>query len=272
MATIDFPQPREIVLTDGKTQAGVIPEIGLVSHFQVAEWPVLYRPTTTGNVRRWGIPLMIPNFSRLRNGLFIEKNTQLPTHGFGRDMPWSVIQQDTASVAMQLTSNKQTRAQYPYEFTFTALIAVSAETLTYTLSMENLSAEVMPIAPGFHPYFSVVQQDKQEVVVCGLNIDPANIDWDALPPNEPYPFPHRVSLAIPQHGTITIEEKPVADHYSLAMMQVWSEPASAPDHDFICFEPIVTSEDGLNRPQDRLNIPPHTTHTLQLVIKAEPTY
>ncbi|BCL82652.1 aldose 1-epimerase [Ktedonobacteria bacterium brp13] len=263
-------QPHEIILTHGKTQLGVIPEICLVSRFQVADWPVLYRPPETGNIRRWGIPLMIPNFSRLKNGLFVEKNTHLPVHGFGRELPWTITGQDTASITLQLTSNEQTRPQYPYEFTFTAQIAVTAETLLYTLSMENRNDVVMPIAPGFHPYFSVAQQDKPRIVVHGLEIDPARIDWDTQPPNDPYPFPHHVSLEIPQHGVITIEEKPIDNHYSLTTMQVWSEPVSAPDHNFVCFEPVVTSEDGLNRPADRLNIPPQTTHTLQLEINVKP--
>jgi hypothetical protein len=62
---MNFPTPRERVLTRGNTLIGVIPELCLVSHFQVDSWQVLYRPAETGNVKRWGLPLMIPNFSRL---------------------------------------------------------------------------------------------------------------------------------------------------------------------------------------------------------------
>ncbi len=274
MATFtNFPMQREHVLTCGNTKVAVIPEICLVSHFQVGSWPVLYRAAETGNVKRWGLPLMIPNFSRLKQGIFREKGTTLPIHGFGRNLPWTVVEQEQTHLSIQLTSNEQTRQNYPYEFTFTAKIAVGEEgtegTLTYTLTMENRSDEVMPIAPGFHPYFSVEQQDKAQLIVDGLaDFAAAKVQWNTQPPNQPYAFPHQVTIKFPQRGTLTILEQPVADAYVLSTMQVWSEPASAPDHDFVCFEPVVTSEDGLNRPQDRLNIKPHSSQQIILQFRA----
>src|SRR2546430_7624051 len=102
---MNFPTQRERVLTYGNTTIGIISDICLVSHFQVGSWQVLYRPEETGNVKRWGLPLMIPNFSRLKDGIFKEKNTTLPIHGFGRDLPWTVVSgQDrgVTSLKMQL--------------------------------------------------------------------------------------------------------------------------------------------------------------------------
>src|SRR5207302_8885553 len=147
---MNFPTPRERVLTHGNTTIGVISDICLVSHFQVGPWQVLYRPQETGSVKRWGLPLMIPNFSRLKDGIFKEKDTLLPIHGFGRNLPWPVIEQDSSRISIQLTSNAETRRTYPYEFTFTATIVAGEEMLMYTLKIENCSDEVMPIAPGFH--------------------------------------------------------------------------------------------------------------------------
>src|SRR6266516_4013149 len=165
---MNFPTAREKVLTDGNTTIGIIPEICIVSHFQVGSLPVLYRPMETGNVKRWGLPLMLPNFSRLKDGIFKDKNTTLPIHGFARNLPWTTVEQDTAHLSMQLTSSDATRPHYPYEFTFTAIVTVGQGSLTYTLQMENRSNEPMPIAPGFHPYFSVAQQDKAQIAVEGL--------------------------------------------------------------------------------------------------------
>lgn len=264
-----FPTPREHLLTYGDTTIGVIPEICLVSHFQVGSWPVLYRPLATGNVKRWGLPLMIPNFSRLKDGVFKEKGTSLPIHGFGRILPWTVDEQDASSISIQLTSSDATRSSYPYEFTFTAHIAAGAGTLTYTLTMENRSDENMPIAPGFHPYFSVPQSVKSQVVVDTLpDFNVSAFQWDTQPPNNPYVFPHRVAVQIPSYGTVTIAELPDGDRYLLSAMQVWSESVTAPDHAFICFEPIVSAEDALNRPADRLNIPPHTSQQIILQLTA----
>src|SRR5712691_7560005 len=122
----------------------------------------------------------------------------------------------------------------------------------------------MPIAPGFHPYFKVAQQDKPRLIVDGPpGFEVGAFDWDKNPPDNPYPFPplrnamsatcslgevgptlrhtllppHQVTIQVPQRGTLTIEEVPQDGVYRLAVMQVWAEPASKPDHDFVCFEP-----------------------------------
>lgn len=266
-----FPTERERVIRSGNTVIGIIPELSLVTQFQVDAWEVLYRPSETGNVKRWGLPLMIPNFSRLKDGIFQEKGTTLPIHGFGRNLPWAVIDHTDTSITIQLSSSDATRHDYPYEFTFTAMITVGEGTLLYTLTMENRSDEVMPIAPGFHPYFTVAQAEKPHLVVDtipGFAVD--NFQWDIKPPDNPFTFPHNVTIQVPQHGTLTITELPDEGAYKLKNIQVWSEPAEKPDHDFVCFEPIVTSEDGLNRPADRLNIEPHGTQRILLQFTAKP--
>src|SRR6266576_3177613 len=106
---MNFPTPREQILSSGNTTIGIIPELSLVSHFQVGSWQVLYRPVETGNVKRWGLPLMIPNFSRLKDGIFKEKDTLLPIHGFGRNLPWTFIEMEDTNLAMQLSSSDATR-------------------------------------------------------------------------------------------------------------------------------------------------------------------
>lgn len=271
VATLTFPTPGEYLLRCGQTSAGILPDICLLSHFQADAWHILYRPLCTGNTRRWGMPLMIPNFSRLKNGVFLEKHTTLPIHGFGRDLPWAVIAHNETSLSMQLRSNSTTLAHYPYECTFTATITLAEKTLTYDLTMENHTDETMPIAPGFHPYFAITQLDKARLVLTGLpTIVPASIDWDNQPPDEPCPFPHQVAIQFPHQGVLSIAELPHDGRYLLTTMQVWSEPITQPDHEFVCFEPTVSSEDALNRPADRLNIPPHQSQSLTLQLKAQP--
>ena len=272
MATFTtFPMEREIVLKSGDTQIGIMPDICLVSHFQVGTWPVLYRAEETGNVKRWGLPWMIPNFSRLKDGVFKEKETTLPAHGFGRNLPWSVVERSSNSLSMQLLSSESTRTSYPYEFTFTSTIQTGEGTLTYTALIENRSDESMPIAPGFHPYFTISQANKARLVTDGPEgFMVKDFQWDTNPPNNPYPFLHTVTVEVPDYGTLIISEEAIRGVYSLKTMQVWSEPVTAPDHAFVCFEPVVTSEDGLNRPEDRLNIPAQSTHQIILRLQAKP--
>ncbi len=266
-----FPTIRERVLTSGDTTIGIIPEVCLVSHFQVGVWRVLYRPDETGNIKRWGLPLMIPNFSRLKDGIFQEKHTTLPIHGFGRTMPWRMMEEEKTRLSMQLLSSDATRPDYPYEFAFTATIEAGEGTLTYTVTMENWGDEPMPIAPGFHPYFAVSQEDKSRIVAAGLpGFRISDYDWVLNIPDKANPFLHHVTVQIPRGGNLTIEEIPTDDGYALANMQVWSDTPTRPDCDFVCFEPTVGSEDALNRPADRLNIAPHSSRQIVLRLTAQP--
>src|SRR5438552_7632091 len=198
---MNFHTSHERVLNLGNTTIGVISDICLFSHFQVGFWQVLYRQTETGNVKRWGLPLMIPNFSRLKDGIFKEKGTTLPIHGFGRNLPWTLIAQDESNISIQLSSNDTTRTNYPYEFTFTVTVTASEKTLSYLLTIENRSDETMPIAPGFHPYFTVAQQDKPDLIIDGLpDFDVSAFDWNTHPPDNPYPFHHDVTIRFPRLG------------------------------------------------------------------------
>jgi galactose mutarotase-like enzyme len=43
-----------------------------------------------------------------------------------------------------------------------------------------------------------------------------------------------------------------------------------PQHEFVCFEPTVSSEDALNRPADRLNIAPNSSRQIVLQLTAKP--
>jgi galactose mutarotase-like enzyme len=268
---MSFPTAREYVLTCGNTTIGVIPEICLITHFQVGSWQILYRPIQTGNIKRWGMPLMIPNFSRLNKGTLQEKGTKLPIHGFGRILPWEIIERDSTHLVIQLTSSEATLKSYPYEFTFNVNISVEEGILTYILTMENHSNENMPIAPGFHPYFTVAQSEKLKIKTGNLpEFEAQTFDWVEHIPDNPYPFPHHVTIRFPGSGTLTIGEKPQNGQYALSNMQVWSEPPTKPDHNFICFEPSVGSEDALNRPADRLNIDQHSSRLIVSQLQAEP--
>jgi galactose mutarotase-like enzyme len=138
--------------------------------------------------------------------------------------------------------------------------------------MENHTNENMPIAPGFHPYFTITQLEKMHIHIDDLpGFKVQDFDWVEQIPDNPYPFPHTATIHFPGSGTLSIAELPHNGKYSLSNMQVWSESPTKPDHDFICFEPTVGSEDALNRPADRLTIEPHSSKQLVLQLHARPS-
>jgi len=71
-------------------------------------------------------------------------------------------------------------------------------------------------------------------------------------------------------SNVPIAERPEDAQYVLANMQVWTEPMSATDHEFVCFEPTVSSEDAFNRLADRLNMAPHSSQQIVLQLTATP--
>jgi galactose mutarotase-like enzyme len=267
---MNFPTSREKVLNDGDTTIGIIPEICLISHFQVGTWQMLYRPAETGNVKRWGLTVMVPNSSWLRNGIFQEKGTSLPVNGFGRILPWKIKEISESALSLQLDSSAFTRQSYPYEFTYTVSIEADNHTLTYILTMENHSEETMPIAPGFQCFFSIAQEQKSKLVTEGLEgFSAEDFNWIERIPDNFFPFSHDAKILVPGRGALAIKEILENEKYSLRNMRVWSEPPSRPDHDFVCFEVTVGREDSLNRPSDRLMIEPNNLHTIALQFRTE---
>jgi hypothetical protein len=88
--------------------------------------------------------------------------------------------------------------------------------------------------------------------------------------SETYPFlSHHVTITIPHKGPLIISELPVNNTYKLKNMQVWSEPPTAPDYAFVCFEPSVSSEDAFDRPSDPLEIALGGTQEFVLQLRAE---
>lgn len=270
---MQFPQSTELVLRSGDSVLGVMPQGNLVSYWHIDNWDVLYRPYETGNLHRCGLPLMIPNFSRLQDGIFLDKQTHLPMHGFGRDQLWQVLHQSEDAIALELKSSPETSAIYPYNFTFRVFYGLKTNgerrMFFYRLTMENHGQETMPVAPGWHPYFTVAQEQKAQVIVSGVEgFSAQDWDWDQHPPDQAFPFRGQVQLGFPQ-GVITIEEITQGEKRLLSEMQIWSEAADKPDHNFICFEPVVVGGlNGLNRPDRRLEIAPGETKSIELAFQA----
>eukprot|EP01057_Protomagalhaensia_wolfi_P003654 Protomagalhaensia_wolfi_Nauph_80__3653@NODE_368_length_2666_cov_592_247431_g278_i0_p3_GENE_NODE_368_length_2666_cov_592_247431_g278_i0NODE_368_length_2666_cov_592_247431_g278_i0_p3_ORF_typecomplete_len166_score30_48Aldose_epim/PF01263_20/1_6e19_NODE_368_length_2666_cov_592_247431_g278_i020722569 len=146
---------NELVFKAGDTEMRVIPAKCLISGFKVKDWDVLYRPTQTKNVKRAGLPLMIPNFSSLKDKTFKETGTQLPHHGFGRDKEWRLVDQRADGVTLELTPDSSTDSMYPFKWRFNVDACVSEHQIKHTVTMHNLDEEkTLPVQPGLHPYFT----------------------------------------------------------------------------------------------------------------------
>lgn len=97
----------------------------------------------------------------------------MPQHGFGRKSKWTVVQQNTTSMTMELEDSESTRAGYPFSFGHRITYRLVNGRLHWEQVIENRSAQVMPFSSGFHPYFAVPLTSKSERGACFVEIPEA---------------------------------------------------------------------------------------------------
>jgi galactose mutarotase-like enzyme len=166
-------QYKTYILSDQNAQSRleVVPERGgIITRWQLGEEEILYldseRFANPDLTVRGGIPILFPICGNLPENIYTyhEKEYQLKQHGFARDLPWQVIDQQTqecASITLFLESNAQTKQFYPFDFEVIFIYQLKGNTLEIRQSYTNNSAESMPFSTGLHPYF--VTSDKTQL-------------------------------------------------------------------------------------------------------------
>ncbi len=117
--------------TAADSSATIAPARGaIVTSFQVAGRELLYLDQTTfsdpsKNVRG-GIPILFPTPGKLPNDTW-QRDGQagsLKQHGFARTRPWQVGSVSERVVTLQLQSDAETLAQYPWPFLATLEVRI----------------------------------------------------------------------------------------------------------------------------------------------------
>jgi len=253
MVSGELPQKEEkvtgaeITLIKGTTQVFVKPkEGGIVSRFRVDNvdifFPNQYFQTEDDIKRRGGNPFLFPNAGPLPKG-----NKELPNlkqHGFARNKAWTVkdISPGRDFIVLGLTSDDETKALYPYDFEVELRISVDEGRLRYDLQVTNNSDEPMPIAPGFHPYFQVPIEKREEVKTNIPGFNPAEFDWNSSPD---FPRQAFVLLQVPDSGEVSIKSSE-----EFQKLVVWSEP----DRPYLCVEPRTREDGAILDPEERIEI------------------
>lgn len=180
-------------------------------------------------LKRTGIPILFPYYGPSESGM--------GQHGFGRNLKWHIVSSNDNQVTMELTDAdlpEETKKLYPYQFKTQITLKIQENSFEYTLKVENIGSDPLPIAPGLHPYWAVEHSQKGEVTVEGHpEFDASKIDWDISPPDVEYPFKNPVTVNFPSHK-VTIEDL----SNKITKLVVWSQPLDNKDRDFICFEPV----------------------------------
>jgi galactose mutarotase-like enzyme len=119
---------------------------------------------------RGGIPILFPICGNLPNNTYTHqgKSYTLKQHGFARDLPWTVSeQQPQDGITLTLSSSDRTRAVYPFDFELTFTYRLQDQELVMEQRYENRSSEPMPFSTGLHPYFTVTDKTQLQFDIPG---------------------------------------------------------------------------------------------------------
>jgi aldose 1-epimerase len=238
---------------------------------------------------RQGIPFMAPWANRLdeqafyANGRKYAFNMELgnvkgarPIHGFlGAASQWEVLEARSDGTSAWVTSRLEFfrhpswMAQFPFAHTIEMTHRLQDGALEIAASLHNLSADPLPVAIGFHPYFTLSDAPRDEWTIALA----ARTEWalspDKIPTGELRPveqrFPDPRAARLGDHDLDHVFADLVRDASGGAVMSVAGKRQKlevifgrnyraavvyAPKgRDFICFEPMAGITDALNLAQ-----------------------
>ncbi|QRK09509.1 aldose epimerase [Archangium violaceum] len=271
-----------VVLTDGGSRVELVPERGaLITRFIVEGEPILFLDESTladptKNVRG-GIPVLFPSPGVLPGGRYTVEGHEFPMrrHGFARDLPWEVRNQEASRVVLALGHSEQTLREFPWRFEALLTVTLEGSALHLSFSAENRDSRPMPLHLGYHPYFHVPQANKAAAHVetdarnAWDNRQGATVSFSGLDLTEPEVDMHLLDHS-PQ-GT-TLERGPglrpveLAWSPSFTMLVVWTLAG----RDFVCVEPWTAPGGALQTGQRLLTVAPGATFSSEFELSVEP--
>ena len=150
--TIENEYLRLTVTTWGAQVKSVVRKCDGVEHIWQADKDV------------WGFhtPILFPHCGKVVDGKIEAKGAVYESgqHGFARNMEHDFVDQTEDTIVLELCSNEETLARFPYEFRLVSTFTLEGDTLHHTLTVENLDSDKLPFGIGYHPGFAVPFDDK----------------------------------------------------------------------------------------------------------------
>ncbi len=222
--------------------------------------------------RMWaGSPVLFPHVSYNvvdgQEGRYRLDGTvyESPQHGFGRRVPWSVVEHSGSSVTLELTDSGKTRPSYPFAFRHRLTYWLEGGRLVWRQVVENRDSRPMPFSAGFHPYLRVPLAGTERNQ-CGVRLPDCRrfrpLDKASRFSSEPVRAGN-LSVADDASGTVFLGDLSapevalvdpssgveVALHFganpSYRFLALWAPDTHAP---FYCVEPWTALPNSLGRP------------------------
>ncbi|WDE99023.1 hypothetical protein PQO03_14390 [Lentisphaera profundi] len=206
-----------------------------------------------------GIPLCFPGFGPLKEGKFQNagKDYEMNQHGFVRNSVFDLIARGDNFLNFQLESNFYTKEKFPFNFLFQVSYTLSEKELIIDLWIKNQSRQVMPLAPGIHPYFAVKEPNGLSFTSLAKNANNNLLNYEVVeastvltPSEQSYHIKGAPDLHLIDH---TLQEtmiyrkgesnlKMTADPNIFNRMVIWRK---SEDSKYVCIEPAY-EQNGLN--------------------------
>ncbi len=102
-------------------------------------------------------PTLFPFIGRLMDGKYSYDGKEYPMggHGFAKISEFSVAEQGSDRLVLELSATKELMERYPFDFTFRVIYQLRENTLDVTYSVDNHGQNTMYFAVGGHPGFRV---------------------------------------------------------------------------------------------------------------------
>jgi galactose mutarotase-like enzyme len=265
-------QYKTYILTDNtaNSQLEVVPERGgIITRWRMQGEEILYLDVERfANLElsvRGGVPILFPICGNLPDNSYTYNGQQytLKQHGFGRDLPWEVTEQNTegkVSLSVVLKSNESTRAVYPFDFQVTFTYTLQGNTLVIDQVYQNLSSTPMPFSAGFHPYFQCGNKSQLEFEIpSGQYLDQrtkemhpfsGNFDFSRDEIDFAFGYLHSLSATVTDNSRklkLTINYDDI-----YAMLVFWTLKGK----DFYCLEPWMAGRNSLNTGENLIVLEP----------------
>lgn len=161
---------ERVILTHGSATLETDPGLGgSLSGFRIGQTKIL-RPTpmNTGEITDTASFPLIPIVNRIPGGEFVFEGRRvdlegnfmgLPDfiHGHGWRSSWSLVDRTEARATIEF---EHLPGRWPWHYRGRQVVELRPDGYRHTLLVENLSAENMPAALGFHPYFPTTENTK----------------------------------------------------------------------------------------------------------------
>jgi galactose mutarotase-like enzyme len=280
MSTSSFPADETLAviqLSDpaANSSASIVPARGaIVSSLRIAGRELLYLDATTlidpsKNVRG-GIPVLFPSPGKLDDDRFSRDDHQgaMKQHGFARTLPWTIEERRNNSLTLSLTSSPETLGQFPWAFNAQLVFQLAASHLRITTRVHNKSAEPMPYALGFHPYFFVADKTgakidsratrafdnvtKQTGPFTGFHLTAKEVDLHLIDHPD-----HTMTLQLGDGTRIVVRGS-----NDFSRWIVWTVAGK----EFVCVEPWTAPGNALNTGESLLTLAPNKSHESRIEI------